>query len=266
EDGVEAAGLQEFFGARTEACAIGSVKAVIGHAGAAAGLASLVKTAVCLFQEMISPLPGFRRPRDGGALHDGSFHVPAAPSYWLRDRAEGPRRAGVSAMGIDGNCMHVVLEAHETAGARCIIERRQPLGATAEAIFVVGGDDVTGLAARLVDFGGYLAGLPGASIPIERVARQWHERMRPRGRGRLTACFVAGTVAQLRNAVEQTRGSIPTAPSKRLDGRGGAFYAPDPLAHAGQIAFVFPGSSNHFAGMGRDLGAAWPEVLRALDE
>ncbi len=39
-----------------------------------------------------------------------------------------------------------------------------------------------------------------------------------------------------------------------------------PLGPGAGLAFVFPGMGNQFAGMGRDLSALWPEVLRAQDE
>ncbi|MGL6094203.1 MAG: acyltransferase domain-containing protein, partial [Fimbriiglobus sp.] len=44
--------------------------------------------------------------------------------------------------------------------------------------------------------------------------------------------------------------------------RDRVFYAPRPLGPAGKLAFVFPGSGNQFAGMGRDLSAQFPEILR----
>src|SRR5262249_39939014 len=77
---------------------------------------------------------------------------------------------------------------------------------------------------------------------------------------------VASNIAQLRRSVAEARQSIHAALSKRLDGRNGAFYAPDPLGHDGRVAFVFPGFGCHYAGMGRDLSAAWSEVLRSLDD
>src|SRR5205807_191296 len=40
------------------------------------------------------------------------------------------------------------------------------------------------------------------------------------------------------------------------------FYSPRPLGPEGQLALVFPGSGNHFPGMGRDLAVHWPAVLR----
>ncbi len=45
----------------------------------------------------------------------------------------------------------------------------------------------------------------------------------------------------------------------------GFSYTPEPLASQGEVAFIFPGSGNHFAGMGRDLSALWPAVYSNQD-
>ncbi|MEK7722627.1 MAG: polyketide synthase, partial [Elusimicrobiota bacterium] len=111
EDAVEAEALTDFYGvsAAQFPCAIGAVKPVIGHTGAACGLAGVVKTALALYQEILPPLMKIS-PLAELARAKKRFHIPLQPQYWLRNRAEGPRRAGVSALGIDGNCGHVVLE------------------------------------------------------------------------------------------------------------------------------------------------------------
>ncbi len=112
EDRVESEALNEFFANRKEPCAIGSVKPNIGHAGSASGLASLVKTSLCLYQEIIPPLKNFIKPGDQSWLN-GTFYMPAFAQSWLRDRKNGPRRACTGTMTTDGNCMHVILESFE---------------------------------------------------------------------------------------------------------------------------------------------------------
>jgi acyl transferase domain-containing protein/3-hydroxymyristoyl/3-hydroxydecanoyl-(acyl carrier protein) dehydratase len=112
EDRVESEALNEFFANRKEPCAMGSVKPNIGHAGSASGLASLVKTSLCLYQEIIPPLKNFVQPGDQSWI-DGAFHIPSIAQYWLRDRKDGPPRACTGAMTTDGNCMHVILESFE---------------------------------------------------------------------------------------------------------------------------------------------------------
>ena len=112
EDQIESEALLEVFKGQTPVCAVGSVKPNIGHTGAAAGLASLVKTSLCLYQEIIPPLANFVKPAH--LIWENSFfHMPAFPQYWSRNRKDGPRRACVGSMTLDGNCMHAILEGIE---------------------------------------------------------------------------------------------------------------------------------------------------------
>ena len=84
--------------------------------------------------------------------------------------------------------------------------------------------------------------------------------------------FVARSPEELLEQVAFARESLqtrpespipdPASPDLRPALRDRVFYAPDPLGPGGKVAFVFPGSGNHFPGMGRDLSAHWPDVLR----
>ncbi|MES0445553.1 MAG: beta-ketoacyl synthase N-terminal-like domain-containing protein [Desulfobacterales bacterium] len=112
EDRIESEALNEFIGYRKEPCAIGSIKPNLGHAGAASGLASLVKTSLCLYHETIPPLMNYVNPGNQIQPND-SFHMPASPQYWIKDKKDGPRRACTGAMTTDGICMHVILEGFE---------------------------------------------------------------------------------------------------------------------------------------------------------
>ncbi|MDI1476289.1 non-ribosomal peptide synthetase/type I polyketide synthase [Polyangium sp. y55x31] len=89
-------------------CALGSLKANLGHLDAAAGAAGLVKAALALRHGVIPPNPSFRTPNALLELPTTPFFVNDAPLPWPRETA--PRRAGVSAMGIGGTNVHVVLE------------------------------------------------------------------------------------------------------------------------------------------------------------
>ena len=109
EDQIESEALLEVFNGQQPVCAVGSVMPNIGHTGAAAGLASLVKASLCLYQEIIPPLTNFATPASS-LWQNSPFHMPAFPQYWSRDRKDGPRRACVGSMTLDGNCMHAILE------------------------------------------------------------------------------------------------------------------------------------------------------------
>ena len=277
EDRVEAEALSAFFGHDDSApCAIGSAKPTIGHTGAAAGLASVVKTAICLYQETIPPLGGFERPSAPDAWRGSPFHMPIRPHAWLRDRADGPRCAGVCVMTFDGGCAHVVLEGVERQADAHAVERAQPLGSRDQALFGVCGRDAAELLAGLATLRTLATGTQGEHgrqgehgdhDDIENLARRSHtQRTSASSNGALAVAIVATDPDDLRRAVTVAERSVRADPSTAMDGRAGVFYSPHPLGPYGEAAFVFPGSGNHYVGMGAGIGVHWPHVLRRLDD
>jgi acyl transferase domain-containing protein/acyl carrier protein len=110
-DPIEMAALIQAFRASTQKkhfCAIGSVKTNIGHADAAAGVASVIKTALALEHKVIPPSLNFERPNPEIDFDNSPFYVNTVLSEWKA--GDTPRRAGVSAFGIGGTNTHVVLE------------------------------------------------------------------------------------------------------------------------------------------------------------
>ncbi|MEV6304187.1 type I polyketide synthase [Actinoplanes sp. NPDC051861] len=87
--------------------AIGSIKGMIGHTKAAAGVAGLIKAAMAVHQEVLPPAVGCVDPH--GLLSDGTPALRALrrAEAWP---AETPVRAGVTAMGFGGINTHIVLD------------------------------------------------------------------------------------------------------------------------------------------------------------
>jgi len=283
EDRVESEALYEFFAGEKATCAMGSVKPNIGYAGAAAGLASLVKTSLCLYQEIIPPLNNFIKPAHQ-SWQTGTFHMPAFPQYWFRDRKDGPRRACTAAMTTDGNCMHIILESVEYESVERIPEtvtreRKRPLGAMGPGLFVVEGDTknalIEGLEAlhihikdtRSRPYPVSVSGKIGLTTDpeIEPMARSWYLKNRWGKDKKFAISIVADRIFNLEKYIKDAKTTILSDEPKRMNGPGGIRYSPDPLGMAGDIAFVFPGSGNHYIGMGRGMGVLWPEILREMD-
>jgi acyl transferase domain-containing protein/surfactin synthase thioesterase subunit len=101
---------------RKQYCAIGSVKANIGHPEQAAGIAGLIKTALVLHHKQIPPSINFETPNPRIDFESSPFYV----NTKLRDfpLADTPRRAGLNSLGIGGTNTFVVLEEAPHAAAR----------------------------------------------------------------------------------------------------------------------------------------------------
>jgi PfaB family protein len=263
-DSDEAAVLSSWFDLNNSAprsCAVGSVKGDIGHSGAASGLASLLRGCLALYHEIIPGCRGLEKPL---AMQSeiSPLHFPRSSRYWLRNRADGPRRAGVSVRGIDGSCSHVVLEGYESSGGG----RRAPLGVAAESLFALSAESTDKLLAELGSLEATLRTSPAGELRT--LATACYERyatgagkpfalaMVARNRDELAALITMGRSTLMNN------GAVPdTSPALR----DRFFYTSRPLGSEGRIAFVFPGSGNHYPGMGMELFGRWPEILRLQD-
>ncbi|WP_150273103.1 type I polyketide synthase [Paenibacillus tepidiphilus] len=110
-DPIEVQALTEAFRKATDKtgfCALGAVKANIGHLDAAAGAAGLIKTALMLQHKQLVPSINFSELNPNIELKDSPFYVNTALTGWEPEC--GVRRAGVSSFGIGGTNVHVVLE------------------------------------------------------------------------------------------------------------------------------------------------------------
>ena len=111
-DSIEIQALTKAFGngaGPRQYCALGSVKANIGHLDAASGVAGLIKTVLALEHRQIPPMVHFERPNPDIKFESTPFYVNARLTDWPQ-RETTRRRAGVSAFGFGGTNAHVVLE------------------------------------------------------------------------------------------------------------------------------------------------------------
>jgi amino acid adenylation domain-containing protein len=111
-DPIEIAALSQAFGApaaRQGSCAIGSVKTNIGHLDTAAGVCGLIKAVLALHHRTLPPSLHFRRPNPRIPFAGSPFFVNTELRPWEVEGG-GPRRAGVTSLGMGGTNAHVVLE------------------------------------------------------------------------------------------------------------------------------------------------------------
>ena len=110
-DTTELSALAELRAGAQHVAALGSIKANIGNAKAAAGAAGLIKTVLAMSTGFIPPATGFSKPHPLLRGGQAALRLPREPEPW----PEGPRIAGVSAMG-PGIDVHVVLRSQPPRG------------------------------------------------------------------------------------------------------------------------------------------------------
>ncbi|MGW0238865.1 amino acid adenylation domain-containing protein, partial [Streptomyces sp. NPDC002996] len=248
-DPIEVQALQQVFAAddRDEPCALGSVKTNIGHTDVTAGLAGLIKAALCLHHSELVPSLNFERPNPEMGLDPDLFHVNTELRPWQQDT---PRRAGVSSFGIGGTNAHVVLE---QAPPRDRPETPRTHGGQPDPLpLVLSARNDTALreqAGRWADWLETHPDTPLRDIAATAALRRAHFTER--------AVVMAGTPTEAAEALTALAGH--RSHRALIQGTAG---------ERGKVVFVFPGQGSEWAGMGRALleqSPVFAETVRECD-
>jgi len=217
-------------------CGIGSVKSNIGHLVAAAGAASVIKTALALHTQQLPATIHFRAPNPKIGFAGSPFVVQDRLADW--PRGELPRRAGVSNFGVGGTNAHAVLEEAPARPPSSPAEGAQLLQLSARTPAAL-----ERMAAALAD---HLA-----ADPAPNLADVAHTLQHGRTVFAHRLCVAAETVQE---AVEALRNTASPARAVRTPGAG-----------VPPLVWLFPGQGAQYAGMGRTLYARDAAFRDAFD-
>ncbi|MGB5633023.1 MAG: SDR family NAD(P)-dependent oxidoreductase, partial [Waterburya sp.] len=118
-DPIEVNSLKAVLGQeREQPCYLGSLKTNIGHLEAAAGIAGLIKTVLCLQHKAIPSNLHFQQLNPLIDLADTKIAIPQQLQPW----ESSERFAGVSSFGFGGTNAHVVLGDKESRGTNQVAE------------------------------------------------------------------------------------------------------------------------------------------------
>ncbi|GEB47989.1 type I polyketide synthase [Streptomyces cacaoi] len=249
-DPIEADAIGTVLGDPGRTSWIGSVKSNFGHTEAAAGVAGVIKAALCLERGLVPPNLHFEKPNPKIPFDSLPLRVPTEtvpfPAW------DGPRRAGVNSFGFGGTNAHAILEQAPAAvaapAAQAASEQEaapgEPDGGAPRLLPLSARDPqaLRALAERYAD----LLAEPGAPA-LHRAARA---AARQRQHHQVRAFVVADEPAR---AAEQLRALEPAA---------------RPASRPG-VAFVYTGMGPQWWGMGAELlrtSERFAETVAACDE
>ncbi|MCG5216566.1 type I polyketide synthase [Streptosporangium sp. KLBMP 9127] len=240
-DPIEVAALTEAYRDSTRRqgyCAIGSVKALIGHTDTAAGVAGLLKAVLAVREGTLPPSPYFTEPNLALGLESSPFYVNREPESWPADLL--PRRAAISSFGMGSTNAHAIVqeppaappaEPDQRTGELLLLSARTP-------------EALSESRERLRE---YLAGHPAVSLAdvghTLRVGRRaFTHRMA------VTCSDRAQALARLTAEPVEGRWTGAAGTERR------------------EVVFLFPGQGSQHPGMAMGLHEREPEFRRHLDE
>lgn len=237
-DPIEIAGLTTAYRAHTSEtgyCAVGSVKANLGHLDVASGAIGLIKTAMSVHEGLLPPSVNFTRPNPKIDFANSPFYVNTELRPW--PAAEWPRRAGVSALGVGGTNAHVILEQAPAL---------QPTGPQRScSLLVLSARSEAALAAQSERLAAFLESHPDALLEDVAYTLQVGRREFDYRRS-----VVANDQA---SAIARLRAPVPPGESKK------------PKTSRPALVFMFPGQGTQYPGMARELYGSEPVFRDVID-
>ena len=247
-------------GAARQSCAIGSVKSMVGHTKAAAGVAGMVKVALALHHKVLPATLGVEKPNTKIGFEDSPFYVNSEGRPWIEGVSSHPRRAGVSAFGFGGTNFHAVLEEY-TGG---FMEQQAPRQRWPSELLLWSAPSRETLAAGLHSLGEALD--QGAQPRLPDLAYTLYKSfVKVEAPDNICLAIVAASLDDLRSKLNGAAAQLAAATTAEIADPKGIYFSAQPLARDGKIAFLFPGQGSQSVNMLLDLAVAFPEVRETFE-
>ncbi|MEV8513847.1 type I polyketide synthase [Dactylosporangium sp. NPDC051484] len=230
---------------------IGSVKGMIGHTKAAAGVAGLIKAAMAVHHEVLPPSIGTMDPHELLTSATARLRTLRKAEAWPDDV---PVRAGITAMGFGGINTHIVLE--RPGPRRGVPDRRVGmLAASAQDAELLAVDAASSaeLAARLTELIDFVPTISYAQLGD--LAAKLQQELRDRA---FRAAVVVSSPEEATRLLTQARDAATAGETTmiRPDGRCMLGHVSGP----GRVSFLFPGQGSGRGVSGGALRRRFTEV------
>lgn len=248
-DPIEVNALGKVFASRQRSrpVLLGSVKASIGHAETAAGVAGLIKATMALRHRQLPAQLHLHTPNPMIAWDELAL-APLIEPAKLKPASNGPLMCGVSSFGFSGTNAHAILEEAPTTE----VSAPEPHAADASTLLVFSArnsEALKELAGRFADT------LEGEDAPSLRALAAAAPTARAQFAER--AGVIAADAAEACAALRQMAQGIPSPAAVR--GRMSGHAHPE-------VVFLFTGQGSQYAGMGAALYKVEPAFRLAMDE
>ncbi len=260
EDAAEIAGLTRAYQAAGSelSCAIGSVKANIGHTYAASGMASLIKTTLCLYHRYIPATPRWSRPKYPELWQGSPFYVATESHPWSVPDQSIARVAAINGLGIDRTYAHIILSEDLSQSTRC----NRVLEQLPFRLFPLAGSNHASILQQLDALQQTVT--QAASLAL--ASSQIYEAFKSQPEPAYTVAIVGQTPEEVKREIDRARAGV----AKAFDQGGewktplGSYFTAQPLGKQGSVAFVYPGAFTSYLGMGRESYRLFPNLFQGL--
>ena len=235
-------------GKHKQKIALGSVKTNIGHTYAASGIASMIKTALCIYHRFIPGIPNWNSPKE--ELNSTDYYFPQQSRPWVLAEGLSKRKAAVNGLN---NVQVQLIEANTPENNNISFSEK-----TFPTLIPLKGNNQQELSQQLNAL--QLALETERSLQV--LARQFFENAQSK-----KAKYCIALVGKDKISLGQEIQFFEKGLSKVLQEKSvlktpkGSYFSANPLSEEAPIAFVYPGSSTAYEGLGKDLFQLFPNLM-----
>ncbi|MDZ8089084.1 MAG: PfaB family protein [Nostoc sp. DedQUE12b] len=239
-------------------CALGSVKANIGHTYTASGIASLIKTALCLYYRYIPATPKWSGVKTPQVWEGSPFYVAMESRPWFVDKGGTRRIAAINSMGIDGSYAHLILSEEPSQEER----DNRYLQQMPFHLFPIAVSDRS----TIPDILNHLQKSIEASSSLSATASQTFATFEQQSDAKYVLSIAGRNTKELLKEIESARKGVNNAFENGTDWQTpiGSYFTAKPLGKTGAVAYVYPAAVNSYIGIGRTVFRLFPKVFEDL--
>ncbi|MDZ8260000.1 PfaB family protein [Nostoc sp. ChiQUE01b] len=239
-------------------CALGSVKANIGHTYTASGIASLIKTALCLYYRYIPATPKWSGVKTPQVWSGSPFYVAMESRPWFVDKGGTRRIAAINSMGIDGSYAHLILSEEPSQEER----DNRYLQQMPFHLFPIAVSDRS----TIPDLLNHLQKSIEASSSLSTTASQTFATFEGYSDAKYVLSITGRNKKDLLKEIESARKGVNNAFDNGTDWQTplGSYFTAKPLGKTGAVAYVYPAAVNSYIGIGRTVFRLFPKVFEDL--
>jgi PfaB family protein len=261
EDEAEIEGLTRAYPASSNGlnCGLGSIKANIGHTYTSSGMASLIKTALCIHHRYIPAVPQWSGSKIR-ALQDSSFYIASQSSPWCLEPGISKRVAAINGMGIEGTYAHLILseESKPVNTAEEIGHRDPYLQQMPFHLFPIASDDRAGLLEQI----DALQKVVENGSSLNEAASQTFFIFQKYSQATYALVILGRNKDELIRELQRAIQGVALAFERGTDWRTplGSYFTAKPLGRKGTVAYAYPGAFGSYVGLGRNIFRLFPKI------
>ncbi|MDA7501967.1 hypothetical protein N8482_01700 [Chitinophagales bacterium] len=234
--------------------ALGSIKSNIGHTFAASGMASLIKTALCMYHRFLPGIPNWSAAQNIDFLNT-SYYFPSQSRPWILPNGQTKRTAAVNGVG------DIQLQLSSSKENNCDNESLHL--AIAPSLFLLKGNDSNQLSDQL----DLLLSDQSSELEISRIAEKYYQDFCNKN-SKYTIVLIAKSKKELNKEILFFKNQVTKSFNTKqvLKTPSGSYFSPNPIGSKGEIAFVYPGSATAYKNLGKDIFQLFPYLLTRYED